>query len=125
MAPILNYGNRCDSSNDDELGLPLRGRDNQLTRRNVSIHFRPEPDVTSEINSGLDGKSNSRNQQSLVASLEIVDVRPRSVKLVHIYQVPGSVSDIVAQSLRLNDRPRGVVDLPSPHWLIAFDSLSQ
>src|SRR5204863_4622736 len=105
-----------------EIGLRLRRSNNQLSRRHVSIHFRPAPDVPGQIDSGLDGKSNPRNKQSLIAGLEIVDVRPRAMKLVHIYGVSGSVRDIVAKSLGLNDRARGVIDLRSPHGLIAFDS---
>src|SRR5688500_16781118 len=116
---------RAESSDDDQIFLNLRGRYDELTESHIRIHLGPHSHLSGQVDARLDRKTDARDKESLLARLEIVDVRPRSVQVLGIDRVARPMDEIIAKPASSDHGARRVVHLSAAHRLAAADPRAQ
>src|ERR1035437_1630625 len=81
-------------SDNHQLPLDLDRGDDQLTRTDIGIHFRPNAELAREVDAGLDGETGAGNERALFAGLQVVEIRARTVQVAGIDRMAGAVREL-------------------------------
>src|SRR5688572_959177 len=108
-----------------EIALILRRRDDELTLTNVRVDLGTHADLAGNVDAGLDRERDARNEQPLLARLEVVNVRTGAVEVARVNGVSGAVREPIPESCRGDDVARGIVCLAAAHGDPAGDALPE
>src|SRR4029077_9704392 len=109
--------------NRDYLRLNWLSRDFDVFIGNVNVNFRANAKFSFEINPGLDGKTNSRNDSPRITRLEVVDVNAIAVGFL-ANRVTGAMRELFAKTCACNYATRDVVHFGASNRFTSTDILA-
>src|SRR5262245_12629274 len=83
-------------SHDEQISLIFSRRYDGAPLLQERIHLAAHAESAGEIDAGLDREADTGNEATLLARLEVVEMRARAVKLVRVDRVTGAVNELLA-----------------------------
>src|SRR5262245_15154583 len=103
------------SSYDHHVALVFQRRYNELSITNEGIHLGAYTNLAWDVDTWLDRERDPRHQQSLLACLEIVEVRAGAMEIAGVDRVARAVRESIAEACGRDHVARCVIRLTTPH----------